>query len=188
MKKIWLRGMLFLLLLLLILPIQTFAVESVTVQIPFLIENASSTVVIEAVDGAPLPEKTQLTDVFAGTFEMAYSQPGDYSYTIYQKPGAEPDVTYDSAIYHIVVSVFVNEDGTLYAAIAVGMEGNPSKPGSIVFTNRLPEPTIPPSGEEIPGTGDDSELILWSLLAAASLLLLALTVERSKSNMRAKPR
>ena len=170
MNEKWFRAAVSLLLLIMLMPMQAFAVEAATAEIPFTIENASGTVVIEAIDDAPLPEKTEFADVTEGTFALAYGDPGDYVYKIYQKPGTEPDVTYDETVYNVVVSVFVDEDDeSLYTVVTISVAGNPSKPESVVFTNILPETENPSGNPNTPPTGDETHLPLWTVLAAISL-------------------
>ena len=182
--------MILLLLLLLAIPIQVFAGEAVTAEIPFTVKNASGTVVIEAVDNAPLPNQTVFEGVSTGKFELSFTEPGDYHYKIYQNPGTEQGVTYDSTAYTVCISVFMNEDGSLYSAAAVNIENSSQKAEDIEFENALAEPSVPSepvepteptepskpvepttsaSTDTPPHTDDESRLELWILLMALSL-------------------
>lgn len=129
------------------MPMQAFARETATVEIPFTVKNGSGTVVIEAVGGAPLPEQTEFVGVSEGKLTAKYTEPGDYCYRIYQRPGTEKGITYDSTVYEICVSVFVKEDGTLYSVVACNEEGSPQKTDEVVFEN-IPERTKPEFPEE----------------------------------------
>lgn len=187
-------SMILLLLLMLAMPFQVFAEGAATAEIPFAVKNASGTVVIEAVDGAPLPEQTEFTGVSTGKFLMSFTEPGDYCYKIYQKSGTEQGVAYDSTVYAVCISVFVNEDGSLYSVAAINIESSSQKTDDIVFENTLAEPsepskpnepsdpskpseptepTSPNSPSTPPSTGDNSRLGLWVLLMAFSLLGIA---------------
>ena len=165
MNRKWFTAAVSLLLLMVLMPMQAFAMEEVTVEIPFTIENASGTAVIEAIDGAPLPEETEFASVTEGVFALSYGEPGDYAYKIYQKPGEVAGVTYDETVYDVVVSVFVNEEEGLYTVVTISIAGDANKPESVVFTNILPEPGNP----NTPPTGDETHLSLWILLAAVSV-------------------
>lgn len=172
MNKKWIITAVFLCLSLALMPLQAFAMEGVSAELPFTVENTTGTVVIEAVDGAPLPEQTEFAGVTEGKFILSFEDPGDYAYKVYQKPGTEAGVTYDKTIYDAVVSVFVNEEDEPYTVVTLSIAGDTLKPEKIKFTNLLPTP----SGGNDPSTGDNSRLWLWILLSAVSLagiLLLA---------------
>ena len=174
------------LLLMMLMPLQAFAMEEVAVEIPFTIENASGTVVIEAIDGAPLPEKTEYVDVTAGKIVLSYGEPGDYAYKIYQKAGTQQDVTYDGTVYDVIVSVFVNEKGGLYTVVTVSVPGDSTKPDSLVFTNILPEPKDPTGNANTPATGDQTHLSGWIMLAAVSFAGVLVIVPVSRRRYEAK--
>ena len=170
-----------LLLLLLAIPIQAFAVGAATAEIPFTVKNAPGAVVIEAVDEAPLPEQTVFESVLAGKFVLSFADPGDYYYKVCQKPGGESKVSYDSTVYAVCVSVFVEENGGLYSVVTVDADGSSQKIESIGFQNVLDE-TL---SSDMPGTGDNSHLELWITLMTGSFLgmtvcLLLLRKEKPK--------
>lgn len=168
------KKLLSLILLLLVLaaaPVQAFAAEAVTAVIPFTVKNALGTVVIEAVNDAPLPAQTAWEAVSEGTFELVFTEPGDCFYKIYQTPGTEPDVTYDSTVYEVCVSVFVTEEGDLYTVTAIAGEGEPQKAAEIAFENLRATPTPAPTPPgKLPQTGDSSDPGIWVMLLAVSLL------------------
>ena len=175
MNRRWLIGIVFLLLLTVAMPVQALAMESVTVEIPFTVENTPGTVVMEALYGAPVPAQSEFAGVSEGTFALSYDEPGDYIYAVRQEPGGEAGVTYDGFEYSVIVSVFVNDDDRLNAMATVVAEGDSHKPDSITFTNVLATPTpastptaTPPQGET-PKTGDDSAPGLWLAVLAASV-------------------
>lgn len=150
-----------LLLLMMAMPLQAFAVESVTAEISFVVRNAPGTVVIEAVGDAPLPEVTEFADTFSGAFEITYTEPGNYSYHIYQRLGERRDVIYSGVIYNVLVSVFVNEYDQLYTVVTLGTKGNPDKPEQIEFINEFEKESKPDTssgtgiaGDEIDGSSD----------------------------------
>lgn len=178
-----------LLLLLFAIPIQVSAMGAATAEIPFTVKNAPGTVVIEAVESAPLPGQTVFEGVSSGKFEISFAEPGDYYYKIYQKPGTGSDITYDSTVYTVCISVFVHEDGNLYSVVAVNIESSSQKAEDIAFENTLVESGVPsePSApgepsestttdssnmpdfsDTPPQTGDNSHLSLWIVLMAAS--------------------
>lgn len=134
-----------LLLLIMAMPLQAFAMESVTAEIPFFVANISGTVVIESIDDAPLPEVTEFENVSNGTFEICYTEPNDYYYKLYQIPGSQYEVIYDEKVYSVIVSIFVDENGELYPVITVSIDGSDHKPDKIVFMNSVyNNPPTPP--------------------------------------------
>lgn len=145
-----------LLLLIMAMPQSAFAMESVTAEIPFIVERTPGTVVIEAVNNEPLPAVTEFPDVLEGEFEIAYTEPGNYYYRVYQKPGDLLGAEYDNRVYGVTVSVFVNEYEMLYAAVTLSIDGNPQKPEIIEFPNTVEE--VPPKEEEKPDDGFDDRV------------------------------
>lgn len=179
-----------LLLLVLAMPLQACAEGAATAEIPFTVKNASGTVIIEAVDGAPLPKQTEFEGISTGKFEFSFTRPGEYRYKICQKPGTEQGVTYDSTVYSVCVAVFSNNDGSLYSVTAVNVEDSSQKAEIVEFENTLAEPNVPdeptepsvpiepteptvPNSPDTPFTGDNSRLGLWLLLMAFSVLGIA---------------
>lgn len=180
-------SMIFLLLLLLVMPIQAFAMENVTAEISFTVKNAPGTVVMEAIDDAPLPEQTVFEKVTQGKFEITYTQPGDYYYKIYQKAGTQQNITYYSTVYMVRVITLVSEEDTMYPVVTVYIENSSQKTDNIEFENTLTNPSVPveptnPSkptdanehtttnSPDKPYTGDESQLGLWIMLMALSLI------------------
>ena len=184
-----------LLLSLIAIPIHAFAAEATTAEISFTVKNAPSTVVAEAVHNEPLPAQTVFEGVSEGKFEFSFTEPGDYYYNIYQKQSTESNVTYDSTVYEVCISVFVNEAGELYSVSAVNAENSSEKTDNIVFENTSSElgsePSSEPSQEpnsepsteptttaselsnsdsNTPQTGDNNNLVLWIVSLLASLL------------------
>lgn len=183
-----------LLLLLIAIPIHVFAAEVTTAEISFTVKNASSTVVAEAVHNEPMPAQTAFEGVSAGRFEFSFTEPGDYYYKIYQKQSTESNVTFDSTVYEVCISVFVNEAGEFYSVSAVNVEDSSEKTDKIVFENTSSELGSEPSSEprqepnskpstesattaselsnsdsNTPQTGDNNNLVLWIVLLLASL-------------------
>ena len=187
MKRRWLIGVAFLLLFSLGMPVQAFAMESVAVEIPFTVENLPGTVVMEALNGAPAPAQSEFANVSEGKFALSFNEPDDYVYRVYQEPGTEAGATYDDFEYTVIVSVSVNDDGSLYAMTTLVADGDNHKPESITFKNVPPKPTptptaTPPVGT--PQTGDDSNPVLWlTMLAASALSLGAVVIGRGKKRL-----
>lgn len=136
-----------LLLLMVTMPFTAFAMEGITVRIPFSVEKAPGTIVIKAIDDAPIPVMTEFTNVTEGEFEIDFTEPGDYYYSIRQLVGTAQSITYDETVYTALVSVFADENGELYAVLTVSAAGHSHKPERIVFTNTVeaPDPGIDPT-------------------------------------------
>ena len=192
-------SMISLFIFLLSMPIWAFAMESTTAEIFFKVNNAPGTVIVEAVDDAPLPEQTIFKDVSTGKFDVSISQPGDYYYKIYQNKGTRQDVNYDNTVFVARITALVDENNNLYSAVTVYVEKSSQKIGNIEFKNTLIEPEEDISGSETnptefedfsdlsesttsttdtngsqPHTGDDSHIGLWLAMMAVSLVGIAL--------------
>ena len=191
-------SMISLFIFLLSMPIWAFAMESTTAEIFFKVNNAPGTVIVEAVDDAPLPEQTIFKNVSTGKFDVSISQPGDYYYKIYQNKGTQQDVNYDNTVFVARITALVDENNNLYSAVTVYVEKSSQKIGNIEFKNTLIEPeedisgsetnpteyedisedpietTTADSSAEEPHTGDESHLGLWFAMMAVSLVGIAL--------------
>ena len=136
------------LVMILALPLQAFAMAEVSAELPFSVENVGGTVVIEGVDGAPLPELTVLKDVTGGVFKLSFSQPDTYRYRVYQQvPENANGVIYDTKVYNVTVSVLADNEGALNCVFTISIDGFAEKHESIVFVNELPEADEDPPGQ-----------------------------------------
>lgn len=165
--------------------------ENMPADIPF-------TVVLAAVDQAPLPavtEKTVYKSETAVFDDIVFTEAGDYYYTLTQKTGSEKYVQYDSEGPYTVI-IRVTDDpkapGELAAAVG-GWRGSPdkkpsevTKPASFSFRNKYNKPTktVTRTGHNkstggsrsTVKTGDTQNPLLWILLAcgaAAGILIIA---------------
>ncbi len=105
--------------------------------------------------------------------ELRFTEAGVYSYTISEVAGNDKQVTYDTTVYNVKITVVDNEEGKLIAT--VDTEGK-----TLQFKNKYtPEepkkPTIPSTPKKTkktsgsPKTGDNSNTMIW-----ISLLLVAI--------------
>ena len=123
--------------------------------------------VLEAMDGAPLPEQNTITVTGAGigTFpSIPYTEPGDFHYTLQEKPGNAEGYTYDPTVYRVTVQVSADADGTLRAAVYLSVSDTQGKPANAVFVSQYRKPA------ETPQTGDVFHLIRWIALGSVSLI------------------
>ena len=81
------------------------------------------------------------TLVMSGTstdaFELTFSMPGTYRYSVSQVPGTNPDVEYDSTVYDVLVGVFTDESDKLYAEASVFVQGETTKCPECSFMNLM---------------------------------------------------
>ena len=109
------------------------------------------------------------TLVGSGSFSfkpISYTKAGVYTYEITEVKGSGTGWLYDSKKYTVTVTVTDNGSGKLSAAVSgIGTSG-------AEFNNHY-DPSIPP-------TGDESNLLLWSLLALSSFTALAFVSLRLK--------
>ena len=137
MNSKWLKVMASLLLLIVLAaPAQVLAFDAVIAEIPFTVEYEPGTVVIEALDGAPAPTPAEFEGAASGTFQVTFSTPGNYYYSICQKEGTNPNVVYSDTVYTVRVTVWT-EDQQLLAAVSayVDEEAEENKVASIAFVN-----------------------------------------------------
>lgn len=171
--------------------------ENMPADIPF-------TVVLGAVDQAPLPAVTEKTVKKSGTAvfdDIVFTEAGDYYYTLKQKTGNEKYVQYDSdGPYAIIVRVTNDPKAPGGLAVAVsGWRGTPdqdpgtvTKPDSFSFRNKYNKPSKTVTHTDHGGhsgrkgstvkTGDRQNPGLWLLLAcgaAAGILVMAGMKRRS---------
>ena len=123
--------------------------------------------------------------------EFAYDAAGTYVYTVSEKRGSAPGMTYDACVYTVTVSVTDNGEGNLAASVACAKEDGGGI-GGIVFHNTYRTPDVPSKVPDkpavpkvprpsaviehvirvargaLPATGDQSEGVL--MLAAALAL------------------
>jgi len=114
---------------------------------------------LEAKDGAPLPDKASGTvksyerdgggPVEFGTF--TFTCPGTFVYTIYETAGSEAGWTYDDARYTLTF-VVAAKDGALFIQQQTLVK-NGEVADKLVFRNRYTPATKPPG----PGGGDDDD-------------------------------
>lgn len=143
----WLKIMVSLLLIVMMAaPAQVFALESVTARLPFTVQCAEGTVVMEPLNGAPAPQTAQFPRVEEGTFEITFTKPGNFTYKVYQQPGTKTNVDYDDTVYSIVATVLIGADDKLSATITAAYENDDDdggedaekpKPSTIAFENVL---------------------------------------------------
>ena len=115
-------------------------------------------VTITAEEGTPMPEETELvlagneTGSFTG---FTFTEPGDYVYTVRQTPGETEYMTYDDAVYTVIIQVTNTEDGGLTYQIFASEDQNPDeKAAAVRFLNTYappPKPTPTPGPSATPG-------------------------------------
>ena len=171
--------------------------ENMPADIPF-------TIVLGAVDQAPLPAVTEKTVKKSGTAvfdDIVFTEVGDYFYTLTQKSGKEEYVQYDGEGPYTVIVRVTNDPkapGGLAAAVS-GWRGKldqdpekVTKPDSFTFHNKYSKPTKTVTHTKHGGnpsrkgstvkTGDTQNPIMWLLLAcgaAAGILVMAGIKRRS---------
>ena len=150
-----------------VFPLSALAAEPVRVEIPVSVELSGEapspeetyTVVLQAVDNAPMPENNTLTITGAGTASfsaISYSTPGVYSYTVAQQAGSHERGHYDTTTYYVKVTVTVSEDGTLEAVVAARKDAQMTgEKQSIIFTNTY-DPAETPTQPADPGDNGGS--------------------------------
>lgn len=115
---------------------------------------------IEAVNGAPLPEQTTVTNNGASIVfgPINYTQAGQYEYTIRETGGSAAGVTNDSGSVHVVVNVSQNsESGALTSEVSYEKQGGNGGEGFAFVNVYQPSPTSAVGGFEAVKTVEASE-------------------------------
>ncbi len=182
-----------------------FSYTPVKTSVSVEIEQGGTAVIIPEVN-CPIPERGELrlADREIGRFDIEFSEPGVYTYTVKVQPDGRT-LDFDATVY--TVRVFItDENGELQLTSTVfkndekyaGHSGSDGPPDRLLFVNALlppdgalapqPPPSPPPEEEETlppapppdshnPKTSDDTDMELWFLVAMiASAGLLALSV------------
>lgn len=89
-------------------------------------------------DSAGMPEPEQpVLQIEAGAqaaFTIALTEPGTYQYRVFEMPGSEPDVTYDSTVYLVTLFAENGDDDTLRFAVSAVTESG-KKPEELRFSD-----------------------------------------------------
>ncbi|MGI6012636.1 MAG: Spy0128 family protein [Ruminococcus sp.] len=202
-------AILLLVLWLTVSPISAFAEVNVEVEIPVSIELSGETpspeetytVVLQAVDDAPMPAEStlEITGESSAVFPVSYSTPGIYCYKIFQQVGNHERGNYDAVVYYVKVTVTNGESGGLQAVIAAHTDEqmvsekqditfyndyDPAPVPTIQTQDTAKKPTIVKAAEKSQTssskiknanpvkTGDSTNVILWASLLAGSVCTL----------------
>lgn len=151
--------------------------------------SAAFTFVLEAVDGAPLPEgakdgKIEATVDGEGTAEFGvshYTEAGVYVYRCYEKAGDAQGYTYDTTVYNVRVVVRETVNGFVVERTIEDQKG--AQADGLVFTNSYTAPQTPaaPGGTTAPnkavdrlqGSPDTSDTVSVSAMQTAAALGIA---------------
>ena len=171
--------------------------KSVTVSIPVSCEKVDSEETFQyQIKGAPsefeeiIQTELGLKSGEKGYFQISYSYPGTYYYTVSQIAGADKKTTYDSTEYQVDVCVIENEEGKLFAQPILYLQGSDEKKAELVFKNtrevEKPSQNNPDTAKgktetrqtkqtkQKVKTGDAADLLQWSVILGASGILLIL--------------
>ena len=117
--------------------------KSVTVSIPVSCEKVDSEETFQyQIKGAPsefeeiIQTELGLKSGEKGYFQISYSYPGTYYYTVSQIAGKDKKTTYDSTEYQVDVCVIENEEGKLFAQPILYLQGSDEKKAELVFKNK----------------------------------------------------
>ena len=146
-----------------VFPISAFAAGTMEVKIPVSIELSGETpspeetytVVLQAVDDAPMPSESTLKIQGSGMAvfpAIRYSTPGIYCYTVAQQIGDHERGHYDETVYYVKVTVTNAKFGGLEAVVAAHTDEQMVSPKQdIVFSNTY-DTVKNPSDSDDPGS------------------------------------
>ena len=110
----------------------------------------------------------------SGTLQVELTTFDYFTYTVSQIEMNDPDVDYDCSVYTVkVMTLLDDEDNPTFSVTVYDSEGNEKK-DELIFRNYLPD---------VPQTGDDSDMLLWGGLLAAStagIVLMILLLKRKE--------
>ena len=149
-------------------------------------------------EGTPLPNVDHVEVVEGrGSFFVTVTEPGNYSYLVWQDKGKSGDVIYDEAIYEIHLFVLDIEEssegkegsrtGELICNMSVNYAGTDEKPKEIAFLNKAAhiedDPVITPEDgkktdkNKTSKTGDETNLWLYiGLLIGSAVVILGIVL------------
>lgn len=150
-------------------------------------------------EGATAPKESVTNVGKSFTFAaLTFDAAGEYTYTVREKKGEDPTITYDEKVYTVTVTV-IDENGTLKATALVDGEEETSLVFKNTYTEEEKDPPKeeqdPPKDEqdppkeeekkdppksENPNTGDHSQIVLWMALLVISGGLFALLLAVKK--------
>ena len=115
-------------------------------------------------DGTKWVVSESIADGGTVNFQIRYTAPGDYSYTIHQEAQPKDHFSYDTAVYHVTVRVTNNFDtGGLNAEIwGYRNEDKENKVKEFIFQNTYSRPADPGSSDDGGGGGsheDDTPVV-----------------------------
>lgn len=121
----------------------SYAYETVNALIPVICSEDSAeeqvyTIVLEAeTAGAPMPESVslELSNDETECFEIPLTEPGTYSYLVYELEGSEELIGYDTRVYGVTLFVEDNGDGALIYTVVANANNSAAKSGQIEFHN-----------------------------------------------------
>lgn len=120
-----------------------FSYTSLRCDIPFTCTRADVTgdntydVVIESLtSNNPMPANTVITlqDGGTGSFSIEITEPGTYTYKIYQRSGTNSEIVYDDTTYNVTLFVTTDEAGNLECRVILSKDGL-VKPTEVAFVN-----------------------------------------------------
>lgn len=159
----------------------------------------------------PIPDKTELTlqDGEIGRFDIDFSEPGVFDYTVKTIPD-ERELEFDDTVYNVRIYV-TDGDGALVATVIVSTGEEKYSAERLVFVNAEKsndEPTTnstdtptessdnggsPLDKNKNPQTGDDTRMemyFLFAMIASAGLLTLSIVylIDTQKNDKQEKQR
>ena len=172
-----------------IIPAYAHDYGSVTVEIPFVVEQGGTAQIIPQVN-SPVPDETEITvaDGETGTFHIHFDTVGEYSYTVKVKPDPERTES-DDTVYS--VKVYINDDNGELKPTVVAYKGNEKYAGygdvtgvenkALLFVMgayyQPDPPPPPPDPDKPPKTGDDTNMernFLIAMIASIGLLIISI--------------
>ena len=167
----------------------SYAYEAVNALIPISCfgdpaEAQSYTIVLEPeTASAPMPESVslELSNDETKCFEISLTEPGTYTYLVYELEGSDELICYDTRVYGVTLFVEDNGEGALIYTVAANVNNSTAKSGQIEFHNiNIPSETSVNTAEDT--TAETETTAAETLTAAATMSAAATTANNNSSN------
>ena len=136
-------------------------------------------IVIESennISPAPKSDILEMTEEGTGKFEIEISEPGTYNYKVYEQPGSDPEIEYDSNEYNVTVFVEDVSSDILRYAVSATVVSTDEKADRIEFRHKVNDAGRTPDSEtaseppkETDSTGNPITGFISSVITGNSL-------------------
>ena len=131
-----------------------------------------------AVDGNPYKPDSdrKAANIDGNRFYVTFDEPGNYGYRIYQIPGSDPAMVYDTKVYDILFCITTDSIGQLSVKTVITETNHENKVDEILFRNYRKFTSV--------NTGDESDLGFFANLFSVSAGIITIAIVILQQNRR----